>query len=178
MGRTLKNYANTNIYKISQKDCDNNFIYVGHTTHFIERKADHKYSTNNTNATKYNLSLYKYIRENGGWENWEMILVEKYPCESLREAEMREEYWRLFFNAKLNKKKCYLSDEFLLNYSKNYYKENILKNKQYYQDNKEKIIEKHKIYYENNKVNILTKKRERYHNKKCIDLYKNDLIPL
>ena len=44
MLREKKDYNNTVMYKLSHKDCDNNnnFIYVGHTTNFIERKTQHK----------------------------------------------------------------------------------------------------------------------------------------
>jgi len=149
MLRERKDYNNTVMYKLSHKDCDdnNNFIYVGHTTHFIERKANHKSCCNNENYKLHNNTLYKYIRENGGWENWDMILIENYPCTGIREAEEREEYWRLYFNAKLNKKKCFLTDAQLLNYGMDYYENNKEKFKDYYENNKEKNKHKMSIYY-------------------------------
>jgi predicted GIY-YIG superfamily endonuclease len=77
MLREKKDYNNTVMYKLSHKDCDNNnnFIYVGHTTHFIERKAQHKSGCNNEKGKSYNRTVYKYISENGGWNEWDMILI-------------------------------------------------------------------------------------------------------
>ena len=31
------------------------------------------------------------IRDNGGWDNFKMIEVEKYPCKDKRDAERRED---------------------------------------------------------------------------------------
>ena len=31
------------------------------------------------------------MREHGGWENFKMIFIQKYPCESKREAAAREQ---------------------------------------------------------------------------------------
>ena len=42
------------------------------------------------------------IRKNGGWENWCMIEIEKYPCNDKNEAKARERYWleTLNYNSK------------------------------------------------------------------------------
>jgi hypothetical protein len=81
-------YSNTIIYKICAKDkniCD---MYIGHTTNFESRKLAHHISSNNK---KNNLRLYKFIRENGGWENWEMTQIASYKCNNLLEARMKEQ---------------------------------------------------------------------------------------
>ena len=36
------------------------------------------------------MKLYQMIRENGGWDMFRMIEIEKYPCNDRREAEKRE----------------------------------------------------------------------------------------
>ena len=56
-------YSNTIIYKIYCIDETIKDIYVGHTTHFIQRKYQHKLLCNNL---KNVLKIYKIIRENGG----------------------------------------------------------------------------------------------------------------
>jgi hypothetical protein len=94
-----KNYQNTIIYKIVCKDVSINDIYVGHTTDFIKRKCGHKSMCNNN---KKNLKIYKTIRENGGWENWEMVEIEKYPCNNGGEARARERYWIVGLNCSMN----------------------------------------------------------------------------
>ena len=49
MPRTPMNYENNIIYKIVCKDVEVKDVYVGHTTHFIERKSRHKSCCNNKN---------------------------------------------------------------------------------------------------------------------------------
>jgi len=81
-------YSNTIIYKIY---CNNDTItdtYVGHTTNFYVRKYQHKNSCNNS---KNVLKIYKTIRENGGWDNWNMIEIAKYNCNDSTEARIKEQ---------------------------------------------------------------------------------------
>ena len=42
------------------------------------------------------------IRENGNWNNWSMIEIEKYPCNDDNEARSRERYWYEVLNANMN----------------------------------------------------------------------------
>ena len=76
----------------------------------------------------YNHKKYQYIRENGGWENWSMILIEKYPCNNKLELEKREDEIMCEMQSKLNAQRA----------SRN--------KKEYYEDNKEKIKEQQKEY--------------------------------
>ena len=124
MPRTPIDYSKTIIYKLIHKEDYNNAnIYIGSTINFIVRKNKHKYCCNNENLIEYNEKKYRYIRENGGWDEWRMIEVEKYPCNDRREAEAREEYWRSYFNSQLNSKKSYRTDEELKEYNTKYFKE-------------------------------------------------------
>ena len=66
-------YSKTIIYKLCCKDVNITDEYVGGTTNFYGRKGNHKGKCNNSNTR-----VYKFIRENGGWDNWEMIEIEKY----------------------------------------------------------------------------------------------------
>jgi hypothetical protein len=63
------NYSNTVIYKIYCKDKNINDIYVGNTTNFQARKYHHKLAYENCEGC---LKIYKTIRENGGWDNWDI----------------------------------------------------------------------------------------------------------
>ena len=80
-------YSNTIIYKIYCKDECITDIYVGHTTNFIQRKSTHKVACNNQNN---DFKIYKIIRENGGWTNWDMIEIAKYNCKDSTEARIKE----------------------------------------------------------------------------------------
>jgi hypothetical protein len=100
MPRLPTNYANTIIYKIVCKEMSFTDIYIGHTTSFKDRKREHKSRCNN----QYPYTIYKTINDNGGWDNWEMIEIEKFPCNDANEARARERYWYEELTAKLNAK--------------------------------------------------------------------------
>ena len=179
MPKTQMDYSHTIMYKICCKDISNEGLYIGHTTNFIQRKNQHKTTCCNQNLNNYNLNVYQFIRENGGWDNWSMIQIEEYSCNNKREAEMRERYWIENLKANLNcvspfttneeKEKQKLewyeeNKEEVLKKKKKHYQENkdqiLEKAKQYTQENKEKITEYQKQYAEENKEKITTQKKE------------------
>jgi len=107
MPKTSIDYNNTLIYKLCHKeDYDNANIYIGSTTNFTQRKNQHKFACINENAKEHNQKKYQYIRNNEGWNEWNMIEIEKYPCADKNESKAREEYWRTRFNANLNSIRC------------------------------------------------------------------------
>ena len=147
MPKTDMDYSNTIIYKFVCNDLNIKDCYVGHTTNFIKRKASHKKVCNNSSNKKHNYKVYSFIRENGGWDNWVMIEIEKYSCNDKNEACARERYWYETLNASLNSR---------------YPSRN---RKEYMHDNKEKHSVKHKEYYEGNKDLIKSKYSTEY---KCM----------
>ena len=90
-------YSNTIIYKIICKDPNVKDIYVGHTTNFVQRKYHHKYS-----SYKDNCKLYQVIRNNGGWKNWTMEIVDFCKCNDQYEARKKEQEYFILLNATLN----------------------------------------------------------------------------
>ena len=108
MPRLAIDYSNAVIYKLSCKDKSITEIYIGSTTHFINRKNTHKTCCHTVNNKVYNTPKYIFIRANGGWENWEMIEIEKFSCNNKRELEKREEELRCQFEAKLNSNACWV----------------------------------------------------------------------
>jgi len=90
MTRTPIDYSKSVIYKLCCKDPTIEDIYIGSTTHFTKRKHQHKYCCNNENDKKYNNYKYQFIRDNGGFNNWDMILIKDYPTDSKRKLEMEE----------------------------------------------------------------------------------------
>jgi len=92
-------YSNTIIYKIYCKNPSVTNIYVGHTTNFTQRKYAHKMSCKNeSNKTK----KYDIIRNNGGWENWEMEEIAKYNCKDSTEARKKEHEHYMNLKANMN----------------------------------------------------------------------------
>jgi len=102
MPKTNIDYSKTVIYKIVCNDENVDYLYIGSTTNFTKRKNCHKSCCNNINNKSYKQKKYVQIRENGGWENFKMIEVEKYPCNDNREAEARKEVIRLELKANMN----------------------------------------------------------------------------
>jgi hypothetical protein len=91
------NHENCLIYKITCKDEKCKDVYVGQTTDIIRRTNGHK-----SGANKKDKFLYDIINENGGWSNWKLDVVEKYPCKSKQEILDREQYWINNLQANLN----------------------------------------------------------------------------
>lgn len=157
MPKQAINYQNTIIYKIVCKDLNIKDLYVGHTTNFTQRKKSHKKSCNHSYEKGYNYYVYEFIRENGGWDNWDMIEVEKYSCEDRYEALKQERYWIEELKATLNKKIPSQKKEEWTNKNKEHidqYKKN------WYKENKQEIIDRQKAYYEKNKDRINEKRRK------------------
>ena len=142
MPRTAVDYSKTIIYKLVHKDdYDNANVYVGSTTDFTRRKNKHKTCCNNEKSKEYNEKKYQYIRANGGWNEWEMVLLERHNCNDGNEARAKEEYWRCHFNAKLNMLRAYRTEEQVKGYQKEYREKNKEQAKEYYEQHKGKILE-------------------------------------
>jgi hypothetical protein len=170
----MVNYNKSSIYKLCCKDVNIKEEYIGSTTRFERRKAEHKSLSKNLNNNFY---VYQFIRENGGIENWDMIQIEEVNVNNKRELETRERYWIETLKAVLNNnipsrthlesKKIYKeNNREVIAEKQKIYKENnreVIAEKcaKYYENNREAILEKTKIYYENNKEIILEKKKEK-----------------
>lgn len=93
----------TTMYKIV---CKNSLVIemnVGATINFNQRKAQHKISCNNlTGGKAYDLKVYRFIRENGGWDNWDMEIIENYDAIDGLDARKRERYLIESLQATLN----------------------------------------------------------------------------
>ena len=61
------------IYKIKCKDPNITEFYVGCTKHLKRREKEHSIVCR---GGKNSLKLYEFIRANGNWQNWEMIIIE------------------------------------------------------------------------------------------------------
>lgn len=165
MPRLPIDYSKCVIYKIVCLDKNIDYIYVGSTCRFVERKCAHKGHTTNINAKHYTLKLYETIREHGGWNNWNMVQIEEYPCNNKREAEQREEYWRVELQAQLNSKRCYGAEN-KKEYEKIYQQDKKEYIKQYQkmwiESNKEHIRECNKLYRDTHKELISSKSKQYY----------------
>lgn len=171
MPRKPIDYSKTIIYRIVCNDINIIDCYVGHTTNFINRRREHKSCCNINNRNCY---VYEFIRNNGGFDNWSMIEIEKYSCNDINDAKKRERYWIEYYKSSLNKsiplrtKKEYnIDNQEELSAKKKEYKiankeEISKKNKEYKIANKDKISQKNKEYYIKNREEISQKHKEYY----------------
>jgi len=95
-------YSNTIIYKITCKDPAVTDVYVGHTTNFVQRKHAHKQSCISAKSANHNCKLYQVMRNNGGWENWQMEIINFYKCHDHYEARQKEQEYFISLHATLN----------------------------------------------------------------------------
>jgi hypothetical protein len=115
------------IYKIYCRDIEIKECYVGSTEEYDKRCRGHKTHCNNTNDGSYNLKVYKYIRANGGWDNF--IIEQIIDCE-IEDRYDAELYYFKLFKATLNS---------------HFPKRNL---KEWYIDSREQLLEQRKIKIE------------------------------
>jgi len=131
------NYENACIYEIVCKDVNITQRYVGSTTNLIQRRGAHKTNCNNEKGKNYSMYVYQFIRENGGFENWDVVLIEQViDCKDKENLHKRERYYIVEKKAELNKKIPLRTD------------------KEYREDNRAKLAKLSKEYRKNNKDKI------------------------
>jgi hypothetical protein len=179
------NYENACIYEIVCKDVNITQRYVGSTTNLIQRRRQHKSNCNNEKNKVYNMYVYQFIRENGFFENWDVVLIEQViDCKDKENLHKRERYYIEEKKAELNKnlpcnilvnvEKCKewieANKEKLAEQMKEYHELNINKitqqKNEWYIKNKKKVSEKNKLYRENNRESCDEYRKKYYQNNK------------
>jgi hypothetical protein len=92
-------YNESIIYKICCRNVEIKSQYIGSTTNFNRRKQQHKSRCITENNKSY---VYHFIRNNGGWANFDMVEVEKCNVNDKHELHKRERYWIETLNSELN----------------------------------------------------------------------------
>ena len=143
-------------YKIKINNTD--FVYAGSTTNANRRKLQHKKNSCITNETcsVYNYKVYQIIRQNGGWENCVMVVIETLECNDKKDVKIREQYWIEFEKANLNSNVAYttLTKQ---ERDKLYYCNNVEKMQEYRIENKDRIDTYNHEYHIKNQVAVLEK---------------------
>jgi hypothetical protein len=164
MDKIDKRYQNGKIYTVRCK-YDDDLIYVGSTIQpLCMRMGGHR--------RHKTCSLYQHV--SGDWDNWYIELYEEFPCNNKTILEKREgEITRQI--GTVNKRiagrtdKQYYEDNTnkIKEQHKKYYESNKELIKQYQKDNANKIAERKKENYEINKEKILDKMKEKVECDKC-----------
>lgn len=152
-------YSKTFIYKLCCRDPTITDIYIGHSTNFKQRNLAHKKTCNNINHKKTNSYKYKFIRDNGGYDNWIMIKLYDYPCDNKRQAEAKETEFMIELGATLNTNRPFITEEERKEYQKQYREDNQIKIMEYSKKNRKSILEQQKEYRQKNKTKISEKKK-------------------
>jgi len=66
--------------------------YVGSCWDTNKRNKDHKSACHNPKSKDYNAPVYKFIRENGGFDNWYMVTLDCVECEDGELVEYEQHY--------------------------------------------------------------------------------------
>ena len=100
----MPDYSKCVIYKL--ESLDGLHLYVGSTCNLASRRSEHKSNCLNPNSKDHMGSLYKQIREHGGWEAFRMFPIQEFPCDSKLKACIEEERLRTELKANMNSKRA------------------------------------------------------------------------
>jgi len=138
----MVNYQLGKIYKIVCNETGEQ--YIGSTVQkmLCTRLAHH--------VSKHNKTTSRTIIDRG---NYEICLIENYPCSSKDELHMRERFFIETLDNCVNKYIPGRTETEKIEQTKE-------QKKDYYDENKVEILKKHKNYYVNNRGQILKQKKE------------------
>jgi hypothetical protein len=157
-------YSASVFYRIVCRDLAITDCYIGHTTNFIKRKHQHKLNCKNESRRDSSYRIYQFIRANGGWDNWDMVMIEQRACENFLEASKVERSFIEEYKATLNSYIPALTkeeyDEYQKKYRGEWYKDNTAHIKDYYQRNKERYKQHQKEQYAKNIDKIKLSRKE------------------
>ena len=104
------------IYKLCCDGIDD--FYIGSSFDMIKRIGKHKSIYYNINSKEYNKKVYKFIRENKGFENWKFEILETALFENKTKLLIREQYFIDTLKPTLNIFNSYTSKEYKKEYDK------------------------------------------------------------
>jgi hypothetical protein len=104
MTRTPIEYSKCCFYRLVCRDPMVTECYVGRTTDEVKRRSCHKSRCNDETRKSFNCFVYRFIRDHGGFENWQMIVHEHLAVKDRVSASLRERYWVEFYQSTLNQK--------------------------------------------------------------------------
>ena len=92
MPRKQIDYSKIIIYKIVCKDINKKEIEINYTNNLTVIRNLHKKHSKDLNYTKN--GYYNYIRENGGWNNFDTIVLEKFNAINADDVKRRIYEWK------------------------------------------------------------------------------------
>lgn len=162
MPRKAKDYSKGKIYKL---ECLNTGkVYVGHTTYerLSQRLAKHRGAYNEWKKGTGGYTASFKILEGG---NYQITLLESYPCKSEDEITARERYWfDVMEEQRVNKNRPRVTEverqDAQKVYNQVWREAHIDELKQYYETNREALINYQKTYRETHGELIAEKRKQ------------------
>ena len=153
------------IYKLTILNSD--LFYIGSTSNINRRILQHKYNLllDNQQLKAYHYKLYKSIRENGGWDNCLVEVIETIECDNCKEAKIKEQQYIDTLSSNLNSIKSHTTITKKERDKQYYDNTKDTKRKEYLNENKERIKEyNHEKHINNQEKNLQIAKqyREKY----------------
>lgn len=184
----------SDIYKLYCKNPEITDFYIGSSVSINSRFYQHKSDCNNANRQNHNKSLYVFIRENGGIENWTCELLAQ--CERHLQRQTEQE-WIDKLCPTLNTRRASTNKEQAKKVRKNYEAENAeiiaqkkkewrnneevkerekQQAKEWRENNPEKRLELQREWTEKNREHVNAYHLEKYHkNKEAINARRREL---
>ncbi len=135
------------IYMIKCKDENIKDCYIGSTFNLDVRKSHHKSNCNNVNKKSYNFKVYKFIRENGNWENFKVDKLLEVEVNDKKEIKEFENEQCNLLQPSLNCNKPLITID-LLTYHREYYNTKYKDyHKKRYEDKKDEYQERNRKFY-------------------------------
>ena len=159
-------------YRIFCKDETIRECYIGSTKNYKRRREHHITSINSEKDKNYNQPVYKFIRENGGKDNWIWEILGTGFYENKNDLYKMEREWIEKYDKTLNYQ---IPSRSRKEYREQNKDEIINKKKEYREQNKDLISEKMKEYREQNKDRINARKKEYYEENKDLIRERNKI---
>ena len=163
----IKNYQLVKIYKIV---CNTTgLIYIGSTVEarLCRRLVEHRHQYNQYLRGQHNYISSFEILDN---DNYEILLIENYPCQSCDELRMRERYHIKNLECVNIYKRPFVTMEDKRENSRKYYNNNkgkeSLRKQKFYVENKEKMDLRNNLYWKTHKTELNEKKMDYARRKK------------
>jgi hypothetical protein len=142
------------IYIIRSKEPSLHDFYIGSTENMRDRGYQHKTNCKNEKRPHYNAKVYKFIRANGGWDNFQMVKIASVWGKATKSLFQIEQDYKDQYNPTLNTLRAYNSEEYTKEYRKEKNKEKIKCEcgSTFRRDKKARHLRtnKHKSFIENN----------------------------
>jgi Zn ribbon nucleic-acid-binding protein len=169
MPKTAIDYSKSCVYRLIYNDIT---YYVGSTTNMRQRKSAHKKISLNENRREYNYPLYEFMRNNGGFDNWTMVMIQAYPeCQSSDELRMYERYHYDILRPVLNVNRPIVTKEEVLIEAKERSRISRLENpsrSKKWRDNNVEHVKAYRIQYRNDNADKIQEYNDSHRQEKAL----------